>query len=281
MPVLLPSDSPWTLRVERVAAGRVAWLRGPGVRWALLADTHVSVDAEAQYDGFRTLGGAERAVSEALAAGVDGAIVNGDLAWALGAPGDYERLADTFAPLARRAPLVLAPGNHDDRENLVRRFRPEAFGLAEPPKLITVIDTPPARMIALDSLYRTDVVPGLLGEAQRRWLAATLDAEPNRPTVLFAHHPLGEDDGALLDGDRLLALVQPRRQVKAIFTAHDHVWRPERRGLLHVIGMPATSFAFLPTIRIGWVEAHFDSNGARLTWRSLQGEVEYLADWRP
>ena len=281
MPVLLPEGSSWTVRAERVEAGRIAWLSGPGGRWALLADTHLSADPEAAYDGRRTLDGAQRAADQAALAGVDAVIVNGDLAWARGEAGDYERAAEVFQPLAARVPVILSPGNHDRRDHLLRRFLPEAFSLNEPAKLITVVDTPAARMILLDSLYRVDVVPGLLGEAQRGWLAGVLDAEPRRPTALFVHHPLGEDDGALLDGDRLLAIVQPRPQVKAVFTAHDHVWRPETRGRLHVVGMPSAGFPFLPSVGVGWIEGEFGVRGARLTLHTDRGDAEHVLDWRP
>ena len=285
MPILLPESSNWAVRVSRGEHGRVAHLeyagapRGPQ-RWALLADLHLAANPDTAYGEARPLDNMLSAVRQIEAAEADGVIVNGDLAWMDGLPPDYDRAAEVLTPLAKRGPMALAPGNHDRRDHLLRRFEPQALSPEEPPKAITVIDAAEVRFILLDSLYRTDVVPGLLGQAQREWLTAVLDEGARRPTVLFVHHPLGEDDGALLDGDRLLEIVQPRRQVKAIFTAHDHVWRIERRGRLFVIKLPATAFAFDPAERIGWVEAEICACGARLRFHAGGRVEERSLEWR-
>ncbi|MCB1022574.1 MAG: metallophosphoesterase [Acidobacteria bacterium] len=280
MPLLPPRPENWTVRPERVDAGRIAWVTASASHFALLADLHLSADASVEYDGFRPLDNCARAVEQALAAGVEGALADGDLAWANGEAGDYDRVAEMLAPLSERAPVVLAPGNHDRRDRLLRRFHPEAYSLNDPAKLITVVDTPRARLMLLDSLYRTDVVPGLLGQAQRHWLGATLDSAPDRPTLLFVHHPLGEDDGALLDAPRLLSIVEPRRQVKAVFTAHDHVWRLGREGDLHVVKLPAVGFPFLPTEPTGWVALELRDASARLRFHSETGVEEHTLEWR-
>ena len=286
MPILLPENSSWTTRAARGPHGRVTRLSpdpeaAQPRRWALLADTHLSANPDTSYGSFRTLDNTVRTLDEIAAAKVDGVIANGDLAWMHGLPADYGRVAETFAPLAQDVPVVMTAGNHDRRDHMLKRFHPEAYSLNEPAKLITVIDAADIRFIVLDSLYRTDVVPGLVGQAQRGWLEATLDAEDRRPTVIFVHHPLGEDDGALLDGDRLLEILQPRPQVKAVFTAHDHAWRVEQRGRLHVVKLPSAAFGFDPGEPIGWVEAEFCACGARLQLHG-GGKAEELAlAWRP
>jgi 3',5'-cyclic AMP phosphodiesterase CpdA len=282
MPLLLPASFPSTVHAQRGDYGRVARLTVPGNRWALLADTHLSADPEAAYDGQPTLANVRRALEQVATSGVDGVIVNGDLAWMEGRPDDYDQVAATFQQLAQTTPVAMALGNHDRLDRALRRFHPSAFSLNEPAKLITVIDAPAVRFVLLDSLYRTDVVPGLLGRAQRAWLRAFLDAEDKRPTVIVVHHPLSDDDGALLDGDRLLAILQPREQVKAVVTAHDHVWRHERRGRLHVVGLPAAGFSFTPaSVSVGWIQADFSPHGAQLELRT-EGAPEALElEWRP
>lgn len=282
MPLLLPESLAGNVRTERGEHGRVARVALPGARWALLADTHLSADPSAEYDGQRVGANVERALEQIAAARVDGVIVNGDLAWMEGLPEDYGEVAESFAQLALGTPVALALGNHDRRDRALQRFHPEAFSLNEPAKLITVIDAPGVRFVLLDSLYRTDVVPGLLGQAQREWLRNFLDAEDPRPTVVVVHHPLTEDDGALLDGDRLLGVLQPRSQVKAVFTAHDHVWRHERRGRLHVVGLPSAGFSFLPAaVPVGWVEAEFSAHGAELQLHASGAQETLRLDWRP
>jgi len=282
MPLLLPESFPSEVRSQRGEHGRVARLSIPGNRWALLADTHLSADPEAAYDGQPTLANVSRALEQIAAAHLDGAIVDGDLAWMEGRPEDYNQVAATFEKLARTTPVAMALGNHDRLDRALKRFHPSAFSLNEPAKLITVVDAPAVRFVLLDSLYRTDVVPGLLGQAQRAWLRAFLDAEDKRPTVIIVHHPLGEDDGALLDGDRLLAILQPREQVKAVFTAHDHVWRHELLGRLHVVGLPAAGFSFTPaSVPVGWIQADFSPRGARLELRAGAAPEALELEWRP
>ena len=281
MPLLLPQSLAGEVGVERGEHGRVARLGVAGNRWALLADTHLSADPGAEYDGQRTLPNVARALAGISRAGIDGAIVNGDLAWAEGLPADYGRVSTAFAGLARRSPVAFALGNHDRRDHALRAFHPESFSLNDPAKLITVIDAPAVRFLLLDSLYRTDVVPGLLGQAQREWLRGFLHVEDERPTVVVVHHPLTADDGALLDGDRLLGIIQPRGEVKAVLTAHDHVWRHEKRGHLHVVGLPSAGFSFLPaSAPAGWVEAEFAPHGASLRFHSNRAPDELRLDWR-
>ncbi len=281
MPLLLPSEWDDEVEIERGEHGRVARIRVDGSRWALLADTHLSADPEAEYDGQSTLPNVLRALQDVAAANPDGVIVAGDLAWSEGLAADYERVAETFTELARDRPVAFALGNHDRRDRALARFHPEAFSLNEPAKLITVIEAPAARFVLLDSLYRTDVVPGLLGQAQRDWLCGFLDSQTPAPTILVVHHPLREDDGALLDGDRLLRIVQPRSQVKAILTAHDHVWRAERRRRLHVTGLPSAGFSFLPaSVATGWVEVELEASGARLRPHGGSGREELWLEWR-
>ena len=282
MPLLLPESFSASLQTQRGEHGRVARLTIPGARWALLADTHLSANPNAEYDGQTTLPKVREALDQVAAARVDGVIVNGDLAWMEGLPEDYDQVAETFAPLAETTPVALALGNHDRLDRALRKFHPDAFSLNEPAKLITVIDATEVRLILLDSLYRTDVVPGLLGQAQREWLRAFLDSEDKRPTAIVVHHPLTQDDGALLDGDRLLAILQPRSQVKAVFTAHDHVWRHEQRGRLHIVGLPAAGFSFVPaSVPVGWVEADFSSHGVGLRLRAGGTPEELELEWRP
>ena len=282
MPLLLPDNFRAEVRLAYGEHGRVARLTVAGDRWALLADTHLSTDPEACYDRQNTLANVQRALGQIAAAGVDGALVNGDLAWTEGLAADYERVAETFARLASDIPVAMALGNHDRLDRALSQFHPGAFSLDAPANLITVVDAPAVRLVALDSLYRTDVVPGLLGRAQREWLRSFLDAEDERPTAIFVHHPPKEDDSALLDGDRLLEILQPRRQVKVVFTAHDHVWRHERRGHLHVVGLPSAGFSFLPaSVSAGWVEARFSPGGVSLGFHGNRATEELRLEWRP
>ena len=112
---------------------------------------------------------------------------------------------------------------------------------------------------------------GLLGRAQRDWLARYLPTISDRPTVLFLHHTLGEDDGDLLDAAKLFDIVRDQRHVKAIFYGHSHLWRLGRRDQLQLINLPALGYNFRDQDLLGWVEARFCPDGVALTLHAIAG----------
>lgn len=253
---------------------------GP-LRAALLADTHIGADPTATFRGdYNPAESSAAAVKPALRFKPEVAFFLGDLAWGCGEDGDYKRWRKLFAPLTVSTPTVFLPGNHDRRDRMLQHFW--ADGPAEAERVISIVETPAVRLIGLDSLYRTDVVPGLLGERQRVWLERFLAAEDARPTVVLVHHHIGEDDYALLDGDRLLRLLAEQAHVKALFTAHRHAYRRRILDRLHCIAAPALGMPFEPEERLGWLEATFDEAGARLRFRGVDGrgdEEEVRLDW--
>ena len=114
-------------------------------------------------------------------------------------------------------------------------------------------------------------VAGLLGKAQRAWLAAYLPTVADRPAVILVHHPPSDEDGDLLDGDRLLAILRANPHVKAIVHGHAHVWALGRLDRLHIVSLPALGYNFDDTQPVGWVEARFRPNGVSLTLRAVAG----------
>ena len=66
--------------------------------------------------------------------------------------------------LGERGPVAVALGNHDERTNAIAALVGTA-GEKEPVpnKWVSAIDTGLLRMLALDSLYETNVTPGFLG----------------------------------------------------------------------------------------------------------------------
>ncbi len=253
---------------------------GP-LRCALLADTHIGADPAATFrGGYNPAASSASAVAPALEFAPEATLFLGDLAWGCGEDGDYERWSELFAPLTAGRPTVFLPGNHDRRDRMLRHFSDDAPAEAE--RAITVVETPGLRLIGLDSLYRTDVVPGLLGQEQRRWLSDFLAGQDARPTVILVHHHIGDDDYALLDGDRLLEILRPHGHVKALVTAHRHTYRRRIMERLHYIAAPALGMPFEPEERLGWLEATFDETGVRLRFRSVDGRGDEEAvrlDW--
>jgi 3',5'-cyclic AMP phosphodiesterase CpdA len=252
-------------------AGESAAARGE-LHLALVSDTHVPADRVNGHRGMSPWENLRRAVAEVVAARPDGVVVCGDVARLEGRVDDYRELKALLAPLAAVAPLYFALGNHDDRASFRRVFAdPPGWPAPVEGKHVTVIEHAALRVVLLDSLLYVNQVAGLLGKAQRQWLAAWLPTVGDRPAVVFVHHPPTDDDGDLLDGDRLFEILRANRHVKALVHGHAHVWRLGRRDGLHVVGLPALGYNFDDTQPVGWVDARLGADGASLTLRAVAG----------
>lgn len=242
------------------------------LRLALLSDTHVPGDRQHGHRGMNPWEHLRVAAPQVAAARPEGVVICGDLARLQGRPEDYRELRALLEPVAAVAPVYVALGNHDDRRAFLEVF-PDLPGTRAPVKgrHVTVIEHEALRVVVLDSLLYVDRVAGLLGKAQREWLAGWLPKVADRPVVLFVHHPPTDEDGDLLDGERLLAIVEANPHVKALLHGHAHVWTVGRRGRLPVVGLPALGYTFDDAQPVGWVDARFRADGVSLTLRVVAG----------
>jgi 3',5'-cyclic AMP phosphodiesterase CpdA len=148
-----------------------------------------------------------------------------------GQPAEYARLRELLAPLD--APLYLVPGNRDDKGALR-----EAFGdLACLPNtgefLQYAIEDHEIRLVGIDSTQAGERKGRFCADRQA-WLAATLGEQPERPTLLFIHHPPFDVDDHYVGGYRhageasaLEGIVSRQDQVVAMLCGHVH-WPVER-----------------------------------------------------
>lgn len=235
-----------------------------------MADPHISFDPAQSDNGFVPDQHVREAIADVPKAGPQAALIAGDLAWNQGLPADYTRLHVALGPLAERMPLCLMLGNHDSRQPYLAEFLPAHAG-ADPAveKSIVLVEHGPIRWVLLDSLFRTDVVAGLLGKAQRSLLRRLLEICDEKPTLLCVHHPLNDDDDNLLDSDRLFQLAQAFPKVKAIVTAHDHAYRSEVRDGIHIVNLPALGMPFDPNEPVGWVKAALSAAQGTFTFHAV------------
>jgi Icc protein len=185
----------------------------------------------------------------------DVVVVSGDLVDE-GVVEEYERLRELLAPLTM--PVYLMPGNHDERAALRVAFRGHRYFPAEG-ALFYAVDTYPVRMIMLDTVV-AGMDGGSLETEQLEWLSAQLAAAPDRPTVLFMHHPPlmtgihGMDEIALDPGSisGLEALAARHPQIERIACGHVHRPLHARWCSTTVTVCPSTAYQAKVDLRGGF-----------------------------
>jgi 3',5'-cyclic AMP phosphodiesterase CpdA len=247
----------------------------PGGRWALVSDIHVPEDRRNVYRGFQPYDNFKAVVAQLQKAQPKGVVITGDIARLEGMPGDYANVQTLIDPLRSTTSVYMCLGNHDDRENFLAALK-DLPGERQPveDKYVNVVHTNGVRLVLLDSLLYVDRVAGLLGKNQRTWLAEYLEKADDRPTLLFVHHTLGDEDDELLDADRMFAIVKPHKNVKAIVFGHSHAYEYDTENGIHLINLPATGYNFSDDEPLGWVEADITTQGADLTLHVIGGNFE-------
>lgn len=259
---------------------------------AQITDCHV-VAAGRQFSGrVDTAAGLAAAVGQlnAMHPRPDVVLATGDLVND-GTAEEYAHLAAILADL--EIPLHAVPGNHDDRRGLRSALGDPAPGGPDQ-RIDFVVEDYPVRLVGLDT-----TVPGDHGGAidpdQMTWLEDQLAAEPDRPTLLFQHHPpfltgiAWMDEVGLRHADREIAVIERHPNVVAVICGHVH------RPIHTVIGSAAVSIAPSTGAQValeldGTPHVYLDDNpalalhhwdGARLRSHVVQiGDRErWLPDW--
>lgn len=246
----------------------------PHFKVALLSDTHIPVKPDDGYRNFSPQENLAKVAPQVVAAKPQAVIVNGDAARLDGQVGDYQRLRELLGPVAAVAPIHIGLGNHDDRGNFYQVFPADAEAKSTQEvngKHVSVIDTPVVRLIVLDSLLYVNKVAGLLGKNQRDWLTKYLPTATDKPIAICVHHTLSDSDGSLLDADRLFRIIEPHKQVKAIFYGHSHRYEMTEQAGVRLINLPAIGYNFSDEQPVGWVDADFHGAGVSLTLRTVAG----------
>ena len=251
------------------SASTFDYTRAKDAHWALLSDTHVAGDPKDAYRGFIPYQNLQTVVPQVLAAGPAGVIINGDVARLSGEKSDYQQVRQLLTPLAQKLPVHMTLGNHDDRDNFRAAFT-EPVTLVED-RHVHVIEAPPVRMILLDSLLYVNKVVGLLGKMQRSWLEMFLDTAAPKPTLIFVHHTLGDDDSDLQDVDRMFGIIRPHASVKAVLHGHSHRYQYGQRDGIQLISLPAVGYNFSDDQPVGWLEANLSTEGGAFTLHAIGG----------
>ena len=264
-----------------------------GHSWALLSDTHIAADPALIHSNVNMTRNLQTVTDEVLAwpEPVSGVLINGDLAYNNGEAADYAAVLGLLRPMRERGlPIHLTLGNHDHRQHFWAALPKEkSMDARLPERQTALVRTQFANWFVLDSLIKTQTTPGLLGEAQRSWLTRALDQNADKPALVAIHHNPshgGAKDNGLEDTADLLAILRPRRHVKAYFFGHTHRWDVSRdESGLCLVNFPPVAYLFEQGRPNGWVHATLQSDGARLELRCLDrahkdhGQVVNLV-WR-
>jgi 3',5'-cyclic AMP phosphodiesterase CpdA len=181
-------------------------------------------------------------------------------------------------------PFYLIPGNHDDRAALRAAFPEHGYLRTGGEFIHYAIETFPVRLIGLDSTV-PGAPGGLMCEQRLAWLDATLARAPERPTLLYMHHPPfitgieHMDVQNCANAEALGALVQRHPQVFRLLCGHVHrSITMQWHGITASIG-PSPSHAVALDLRHGGTPALVLEPPACALhhWRAGNGLVSHLS----
>jgi 3',5'-cyclic AMP phosphodiesterase CpdA len=208
------------------------------LRIAQISDLHIKPPGSLAYGRVDTAKALERCVTalNEFNPAPDFVVISGDLADTPSAE-EYQYLKRLLAPLT--LPFAGIPGNHDSRELMRNAFSFVPYAFKSGP-LNQKIEVGGLDLLLLDSS-----VPGKphgeLEEPTLHWLDGTLASAPDRPALLFLHHPPFQtgiwhmDRQNLLNASELAPIVQRHPRVQLIGTGHVH-----RATLTVFAGVPTT-----------------------------------------
>jgi 3',5'-cyclic-AMP phosphodiesterase len=185
---------------------------------AQISDTHILAKASDDPLGASRADNLRRCIADINRQKVDAVIHTGDSVHH-GATDEYVHLREILDEL--EAPLFLTPGNRDRHDAFLAAFDNLSYLPRSGAFLHYAIEDHPVRLIALDSVSAGER-KGVFCEARQVWLEKTLAREPDRPAILFIHHPPFDVGDHYVGGYR-----QPRHaeDLAAVVGRHPHVER--------------------------------------------------------
>jgi 3',5'-cyclic AMP phosphodiesterase CpdA len=218
-----------------------------------ISDLHIGAPGQLAFGRIDTAACLARCISSILTLQPrpDMVVASGDLVNA-GAPEEYRHLRELLTPLP--LPLYLMPGNHDERSALRTEFSDHRY-LPFRGTLHYTVDTEEMRLLMLDTVVAGED-GGAFDAPQLDWLETTLDAAPDRPSLIFMHHPpikigisymddiaLGADDAAKLGA------LSARYRIERISCGHVHriVTAPWAGTVVGIC--PSTAFQYILDLR--------------------------------
>lgn len=217
----------------------------PGtVRVLQLTDTHLYTRPRGTLLGVDTLESFQSVIQafEQMSWPVDLVLATGDLVHDAN-PTGYRNLASLLDRFG--CPVYCLPGNHDIPE--VMRQHLHSSRVSTPRE----VDSGSWRILLLDSVVVGEV-GGRLCTEQLEQLQASLQQQPDRPTLVALHHQPVEvgshwiDQMGLQNATDFLRIIDRCRQVRGVLWGHVHQqFEGQRRGV-KLMATPSTCVQFAP-----------------------------------
>jgi len=192
---------------------------------AQISDLHVKRPGERAYRHVDTAAALARCVNALNAFRPRPALVavSGDLV-DTGAEEEYAHLLHLLRPL--ELPLAVIPGNHDARAPMRLAFPQQPYARREGAAHF-LREVGPLDLVFLDSTVPGEAY-GTLDDVALAWLETILAAAPQRPAILFLHHPpfvtgiAHMDRQNLRNASALAAIVARHARVRLVAAGHVH-----------------------------------------------------------
>jgi len=194
---------------------------------AQLTDTHIKPKGRLAYNKVDTAVMLKAAVEHIhhLPQSPDLVLITGDLV-DQGSHEEYAHLQEILSPL--NLPLLLVPGNHDDR-NVMQEVFDQLLMKPIPGfwQFCHQAASWPLRIVGLDTVDAGQS-GGLLCEERLEWLASVLNEDQHTPTLIMMHHPpfitgIGHMDEIGLKGrEAFTEIVRRHANIELITCGHLH-----------------------------------------------------------
>jgi Icc protein len=219
----------------------------PTLRLLQFSDTHLFADPQGEIRGVRPLPSLEACLDHARRRHLpaDVVAVTGDLVH--DDPRAYGALELAMDGLG--APVLLIPGNHDQPDELRRRFTRPPFQVGG------MWRAGDWTIVMLGTWFAESTNgEGRLGPDALRALDTTLSGASGRHVLVCLHHPPVDMDTASLDALGLLdardfrSVVDRHDHVRGIAWGHAHQSLDLYRGKVRFMATPATCMQFKPRV---------------------------------
>ncbi len=211
---------------------------------AQISDTHILARSSDQFEGASRAENLRRCIADINRQGVDAVVHTGDSVHH-GLAEEYAHLREILADLD--APLFPIPGNRDRHGALRAAFDHLPFLPKSGELLHYAVEDLPIRLVGLDSVAAGER-KGVFCAHRLAWLEETLAREPDRPTILFIHHPPFDIAPHYVGGYRrrqdaedLAAVASRHPQVERLLCGHVHRLHREPWGGTVATTMPSVA----------------------------------------